>query len=164
MGAGQRPHCTVSAPVARTDSIPMASPSIPTALCLAQLLTVAEADSSMGMVFRLKPNRDGSWTYRKIHTFIGEPGSQPIADLTLYGTGLLYGTTFMGGLPQSGVMFKLAHNPNDSWSYTVPHVFLGRPGKNPESQLIRDKAGKLYGTTTFSDVQGGKGIVFEFTP
>ena len=119
---------------------------------------------SMGMVFRLKPNPDGSWTYRKIHTFIGEPGSQPIADLTLYDTGLLYGTTFMGGLPQSGVMFKLAHNPNDSWSYTVAHVFLGRPGRNPEGRLIRNKTGKLYGTTTFSDFDGILGVVFEFTP
>jgi uncharacterized repeat protein (TIGR03803 family) len=52
----------------------------------------------------------------------------------------------------------------------VLHVFQGRPGKYPDSGLIFDAAGNLYGTTSLGGhasacgTDSGCGIVFELTP
>ena len=46
-----------------------------------------------GVVFKLSPNSDGSWTYRVLHVFRGTPALQPSARLVLDKAGNLYGTT-----------------------------------------------------------------------
>jgi uncharacterized repeat protein (TIGR03803 family) len=117
-----------------------------------------------GVVFELTPNVDGSWTEHVLHQFTGgEDGGNPEADLILDSAGNLYGTAAVGGAHGYGVVFKLAPNANGGWDETVLHSFMDKPGANPQSALIFDPAGNLYGTTA-GDGKTTFGSVFEITP
>ena len=121
-----------------------------------------------GTVFELKPNTNGSWTENVLHSFCtgggcGD-GSHPSADLIFDRDGNLYGTAGAGGSQGAGVVFELA---NGGSTFAI-HDFTGhQDGGNPESHLILDGAGNLYGTT----LAGGKtrggcscGVAFELKP
>ncbi|MFZ0953348.1 MAG: choice-of-anchor tandem repeat GloVer-containing protein, partial [Candidatus Sulfotelmatobacter sp.] len=113
-----------------------------------------------GVVFKLAPNPDGTWTESVLHTFLGEPSEYPSAGLTMDAAGNLYGTTNGGGT-NYGSVFKLTPT-SSGWSYTVLHRFLGLPGEYPYAGVIMDAAGNLYGTT--SEGSTNYGLVFEITP
>jgi uncharacterized repeat protein (TIGR03803 family) len=87
----------------------------------------------------------------------------------------LYGTTTAGGANACisdlgcGTVFKLAANPDGTYTETVLHHFAGgNDGEYPFSGLIADGAGSLYGTTYYGGGNGcygyGCGTVFEMTP
>jgi uncharacterized repeat protein (TIGR03803 family) len=128
-----------------------------------------------GSVFKLAPNKDGSWTESLIHTFPngdgGTPdGQNPYAGLLLDDSGNLYGTTWVGGPDDEGIIFRLAPESNGKWKETVLfhfHDLVNDPpdGANPYAGLIMDKAGNLYGTTRDGGGKvGGYGVVFQLTP
>ena len=53
-----------------------------------------------GVVFKLVPKSDGSWTESVLHSFTGgKDGFGPQADLIFDAAGNLYGTTADGGIP-----------------------------------------------------------------
>jgi uncharacterized repeat protein (TIGR03803 family) len=128
-----------------------------------------------GSVFKLSPNQDGSWTESLIHTFPkgngGTPdGQNPYAGLLLDSSGNLYGTTWIGGPDDEGIIFRLAPGSKGTWKETVLfhfHDLINNPpdGANPYAGLLMDKAGNLYGTTRDGGgkVTGG-GVVFQLTP
>jgi uncharacterized repeat protein (TIGR03803 family) len=60
-----------------------------------------------GVVYRLSPNKNGSWTYTVLHNFEGIDGAQPDANLTIGPDGNLYGTTATGGPYGGGVVFEI---------------------------------------------------------
>jgi uncharacterized repeat protein (TIGR03803 family) len=62
------------------------------------------------VVFKLAPQKNGTWKYTVLHTFIGYDGAQPDANLTLDSKGNLYGTTATGGAGGYGVAFELTPN------------------------------------------------------
>ena len=118
-----------------------------------------------GTVFKLAPNPDGTWTESVLHSFTGgADGAVPAAGLTLGPAGNFYGTTMYGGAPSvcggkgCGVVFKLAPNPDGTWTETVLHDFTDTPGAYPFGGVVLDKADHLYGTAqgdftkTFGDV------------
>ncbi len=120
--------------------------------------------SGYGIVFKLTPNSDGTWTKHTLHQFTGgKDGANPFAGLTSDKAGDLYGTTISGGADGYGVVFKLTPTSTGGWTYRVLHSFKDAPGSNPQGALVVDGAGNLYGTT-FGD--GGKtfGSVYEITP
>ncbi len=136
-----------------------------------------------GVVFELTPNSDGSWTENVLYDFNTfsrrgwSVGVNPRAGLIFDRTGSLYGTTWTGGRYRStrcvycGVVFKVAPNPDGSWTESTIHTFTSRwHGANPAAGLIFDQAGNLYGTTTGGgDVHkcgrgAGCGVVFKLTP
>ncbi len=123
-----------------------------------------------GGVFELMPSADGKWTEKVLYTFHGSDGETPDAALTFDKAGNLYGTTFLGGDSNQGVIFKLTPHANGKWTETVLHSFNGNDGAEPSSALIFDTAGSLYGTTysggNFSECNNkdGCGVVFKFTP
>ena len=132
-----------------------------------------------GVVFKLSPNSDGSWTESVLHTFTGrKDGGVPSSGLTFDQAGNLYGTTTYGGYsgcqtqyePSGcGVVFKLAPNSNGGWNETVLHAFRFHPRSVSSVGLIFDAAGNLYGTTLDQNAYGGCsppncGSVFEITP
>jgi len=81
-------------------------------------------------------------------------------------SGNLYGATNGGGTRGCGVVYELTPpSVNDgNWSETVLYNFAcGEDGSEPYSALIRDSAGRLYGTT-LSGGSGGSGVVFMLTP
>jgi uncharacterized repeat protein (TIGR03803 family) len=81
-------------------------------------------------------------------------------------SGNLYGATNGGGTGGCGVVYELTPpSVNDgNWSETVLYNFAcGEDGSEPYSALIRDSAGRLYGTT-LNGGSGGSGVVFMLTP
>jgi uncharacterized repeat protein (TIGR03803 family) len=117
-----------------------------------------------GVVFKLTPNQDGSWTESVLHRFTGKDGAGPIAGLIFDTAGNLYGTTALGGRDNVGTVFKLMPNTDGSWTETVLHSFTGGlDGRNPSAGLIFDTAGNLYGTTQ-GEFGHTSGNVFKLMP
>jgi uncharacterized repeat protein (TIGR03803 family) len=119
-----------------------------------------------GVVFKLDPA--GKETV--LYTFRGGTGgSEPWSGLIRDEAGNLYGTAAFGGLKPgkdgAGVVFRV----DPSGHETVLHCFNSADGANPTGELIRGKAGNLYGTTvTGGDVDEcsgqGCGVIFELDP
>jgi uncharacterized repeat protein (TIGR03803 family) len=127
-----------------------------------------------GVVLRLTPNADGSWTENVLHYFTGgKDGGTPNNGLVINDKGSLIGTAVYGGnlsdctgtrAPNgSGVVFKLAPNLTGGWKETVVQYFGDRPGAHPDAGVIFDAVGNIYGTTT-GDSTMTFGSVFEITP
>jgi uncharacterized repeat protein (TIGR03803 family) len=104
-----------------------------------------------------------------IYRFIGgSDGSNPLAGLVADHAGNLYGATSSGGNSACqggcGTLFELTPNLDGSWTETQLYSFTGgNDGAFPETSLIFDQAGNLYGTT----IHGGAssdGTVFRLSP
>jgi uncharacterized repeat protein (TIGR03803 family) len=114
----------------------------------------------LGTVFEL----DTSGHETVLHSFAGSfnsDGQDPDTALFRARNGDLYGTTFLGG-NGIGIVFKVDASGNE----TILHAFgsIQNDGAYPESPLISDSRGNLYGTT----IQGGTagipgGIVFQIS-
>jgi hypothetical protein len=132
-------------------------------------------DPGPGLVYELIHNSDGSWTPSTLYTFTGgSDGANPISSLVFDGAGNLYGTTQYGGdlscgFDGCGVVFELSPSSGGTWNETVIHTFEGSDGEVPQSPLIFDAAGNLYGSTVEggSAISGlctiGCGVIFELT-
>ena len=99
-----------------------------------------------------------------LHSFSGSDGSAPYGGLIFDSAGNLYGTTATGGSHGFGTIFKMSLS-GGTWTETVIHNFAGYPtdGDGPESNMVFDSAGNLYGTT-LSGGSAGAGTVFELSP
>ena len=118
-----------------------------------------------GVVFKLKPNPDGTWTESVLHSFTGPDGAAPLAGLIFDAAGNLYGTTANGGADNNGVVFKLTPGPDGTWTESVLYSFTGgADGANPWlAGLVFDAAGNLYGMTEGGG-GSGRGVVLKLTP
>ena len=69
----------------------------------------ARGIGSVGTVFRLRPDSNGTWVEKELHSFSekGEDGFNPFAGLILDGKRNLYSTTFAGGAYNSGTVFEI---------------------------------------------------------
>ncbi len=134
-----------------------------------------------GLVFKLTPNPDGSWSESVLYGFTGAAdGGSPVGGVILDATGSLYGTTNAGGTTTClehagcGTVYKLTPNLDGTWTESVIYMFKGGgDGEWPDHvSLVFDAAGNLYGTTADG---GGKGscnwqsrpfcgTIFELTP
>src|SRR6266446_1051732 len=103
--------------------------------------------SGCGVVFKLT-NSSGVWTETVLHSFHGTDGSKPDAQLFMDAAGNLYGTTTAGGTDGFGVVFETSL-VSGTWHTRVLYNFtnVGGDGAYPQSALIMDAAGDLYGTT-----------------
>jgi uncharacterized repeat protein (TIGR03803 family) len=114
-----------------------------------------------GVVFRLSQS-SGKWTEKVIHSFSGSDGSGPVAGLTFGTDGNLYGTTF----DYWGTVFKLVPNADGTWTEKIVHKWGEcEYGCSPNSAVIFDATGNLYGTTVVGGCAVGQclGTVFEIT-
>lgn len=130
----------------------------------------------LGNVFKLTPPAKGKtkWTETTLVSFDYDTGNSPMAGLVMDRAGALYGTVSYNGDTSlgSGVVFKLTPpaKGNSAWTYSALHVFGLDPsdGNTPESELIFDSSGALYGTTAGGGVAtangGDVGTVFKLTP
>jgi len=103
-----------------------------------------------GTVFELTPDGNGGWTETVLYyfdpTFSNPDGVNPLAGLALDNAGNLYGTTSEG--VGGGKVFELLPDGRGGWTETLLHTFGGAPdGATPQSGLIFDNTGNLYGTT-----------------
>jgi len=114
-----------------------------------------------GRVFELSPSVSG-WTETVLYSFMGgKDGANPspTQSLVFDTASNLYGTTVRGGTLNAGKVLKLTPNGGANWTESVIHSFMDRPGQYPESGLVFDAAGNLYGTTF-----GANGTVFKMLP
>ncbi len=117
-------------------------------------------------------------TYKVLWSFAGAlDGEWPLGSLVADHKGNLYGTTQYGGSESSGTAFELSPQSDGTWTEAVLHNFCSSVGQNgcldgasPQSSLILDQQGNLYGTTAEGGDQycptggGGCGTVFELSP
>jgi len=115
-----------------------------------------------GTVFQLTPGANGTWTETVLYNFCPVSGCADGAgptdgSLIFDAAGNLYGTTQNGGVDGidcsggtgCGVVFELSPRGNGTWTETVLYAFQGnndKDGFNPETGVIFDAAGNLYGT------------------
>jgi uncharacterized repeat protein (TIGR03803 family) len=120
---------------------------------------------SVGTVFQLTPNGDGSWTENILYSFgqSSNDASHPVAGLIFDAAGNLYGTTQVGG-NGAGTVFKLTPNGDGTWTENVLHSFQPKKGGYiPYGRLIFDKTGNLFGTTAGGGASG-YGTVYILKP
>jgi uncharacterized repeat protein (TIGR03803 family) len=124
-----------------------------------------------GTAFGLTSNPDGSWTEDVLHSFAaGFDGGDIESGLVSDTAGNLYGTTLLGGSSPNGcslgcgVVYKLTPNSDGSWAFSVPYSFTDeRRAAHPNSGLVFDKAGNLYGTASGGGPVDG-GVIFQLAP
>ena len=117
-----------------------------------------------GIVFELTPMPFGEWGFKTIYTFQGQPdGSFPYGALLFDPLGNLYGTTYYGGANGIGAVYELSPQPVGEWTEDLIYSFQQGPdGNSPISNLVFDKAGNLYGTTSEGGL--GSGTIFKLSP
>jgi len=139
------------------------------------LYGTGQSASSAGVVFRLTPNPDGTWTDTVLHTFDGNDGWDPFSfsGLVLDAAGSVYGTAFWNHGTAAGVVFKLTPSQDGTWTESDVYSFTGgADGEHPEAGVIFDAAGNLYGATPFGGdydcyhgpFSDGCGVIFRLTP
>ena len=111
--------------------------------------------SGNGTIFKLAA---GSSTITALASFNGTNGAHPYAGLVMDGSGALFGTTELGGGSGAGNVFKL---PAQSGTVSPVASCDGNLlGSGPQSPVIMDAAGNLYGTTG-NGGSSGNGLVFK---
>lgn len=123
-------------------------------------------DNGCGSVFKLTPNGDGTYTESVIHSFPGTKGNtdgqNPVGGLVFDSAGNLWGSTPAGGNGH-GTVFELTPNSDGTYTESTLFMFTGAStGFNPNTNLVIDKAGNLYGTAVNGGL--GHGVVFRVTP
>jgi uncharacterized repeat protein (TIGR03803 family) len=113
-----------------------------------------------------------AYTLKTIYSFCQPQncvdGSWPQGGLLMDSAQNLYGTTTAGGASNQGVIFELvASADKKSWSYARLYSFCAKAncsdGAAPQSSLIQDTNGDLYGVATQGGSKG-QGMVFELVP
>jgi uncharacterized repeat protein (TIGR03803 family) len=117
-----------------------------------------------GVVFELTPTAVGEWNFRALYSFHGQPdGSFPYGALLRAPSGKIYGTTYYGGENGIGSVYELSPRLVGEWDGRVIYSFqTENDGNSPISNLVRDAAGNLYGTTSEGGL--GSGIIFKLSP
>jgi hypothetical protein len=112
-----------------------------------------DPNDNNGVVYRLTPSAPGSlWSEKVLHFFCSPctDGSIPESSLLVDGSGNLFGTTAFGGKGQ-GIAYELSPTGRRRWHETILYNFCSSAdctdGAYPQSALIADAQGNLYGTT-----------------
>jgi hypothetical protein len=113
-------------------------------------------------------------TLTTLHNFTGANGDGEVPyaqNLPIDANGAIYGTTAGGGNTQWGTVFQLVPptKQGGAWAENVIYTFQGNAdGAQPQSGLVFDQIGNLYGATMFggnpSACGGGCGTIYELSP
>lgn len=131
--------------------------------------TTTGGSSGGGTVYEMVSS-GGSWTFNLVYPLPSRAGGGPYANLAIDSSGNLYGTTYADGAYGHGNVFKLTRSMA-GWTYSSLHDFTGgTDGGYPESTVVFDQNGNLYGTALAggSNPEGciygnGCGVVWEIT-
>lgn len=133
-----------------------------------------------GVVFQLTKRGSLFWKEKVLYAFTGAFDGDGPAGVTLGPDGSLYGITVAGGAHSGnltcelgcGTVFKIASNPDGTWTETVLYAFRGgrNDGAAPVQRPTFDRAGNIYGVANHGGKTGGPctnvgcGAVFKLTP
>jgi uncharacterized repeat protein (TIGR03803 family) len=132
--------------------------------------TTSMGGLNYGTVFKLTPpptichSTICRWHETILYRFTGgEDGGNPYSPVIFDAAGNIYGTTQSGGVADLGAVFKLTRS-GSNWTQTVLYSFTGFPdGSQPESGVLLDAAGNVYGTTADGGAAAA-GTVFQLVP
>ena len=118
-----------------------------------------------GVVYRIVPS-GSTFTFGVIHAFVGgtdgslpEYSSTPMVDKH----GTVFGTTPYGGANGDGVVYSLTPGKSGQYTEKILYAFSGPDGSSPNTSLVEDASGNLFGTTTTGGANG-IGTIFELSP
>jgi uncharacterized repeat protein (TIGR03803 family) len=125
--------------------------------------------SGCGVFFELSPSSSGSWTESILYRFADATQNPPTGTPVMDAAGNFYGVNG-GGANGMGNVYELSPG-SSGWTYTDIFDFSASTGTFPQSGVILDAAGNLYGTTGYGgDVTGtwgcgtnGCGVVYRLT-
>lgn len=124
--------------------------------------TLSGGENNWGVVFQLFQGSTG-WKEQVLYRFNGAVEANPYSGLVMDGNGNLFGTCANGNMTTTvGSIFKLTPSSGGKYTESDLYLFTGKDGQFPESVLLRDKAGNLYGTTLLGGTSN-MGVVFELS-
>lgn len=127
-------------------------------------VTTGRGEAIQSIVFRLAPNG----TLTTLYTFCRQTncidGLDPVGGVVADKSGNLYGATYQGGAKNNGTVFKLAPDGTETVLYSFCSQTDCADGFHPNSQLVADKAGNLYGTAAGGAHGDYSGAVFRLAP
>ena len=115
------------------------------------------------------PAAQAQFTFANLYNFTSKTvGWQPYAGLIQDTGGNFYGTTLTGGAylsgPSGGTVFKVTPTGAETTLYSFCASGAScLDGSGPQSALLMDSAGNLYGTVNAGGANN-QGVVFELTP
>lgn len=124
-----------------------------------------------GSFYKMVPSGSGGYTRTALYYFCSlaptctpaNDGQHPQGEL-IARKGVLYGTTAYGGDYGDGTVYKLSHT-GSAWGEKVLHSFYRfSDGAHPQSGLVMDSSGALYGTTNIGNGSYRGGALFKLTP
>ncbi len=131
---------------------------------------------NFGAVFELRPPPTACaaaqclWNETVLHSFVGPPdGGLPQSVYLVFDqSGNIYGTTYYGGAFGYGIVFELTPS-SGGYTESVIHSFnFGDGGTYPNSGVVLDTAGNLYGTTQYggagTECMDNCGTVYQLVP
>lgn len=133
-----------------------------------------------GVVYSFTPAH-GDWIQKVLYFFCTTKsgdldcvdGKLPMGGMVVDKNGNLLGTASQGGHGQVGVVFKLTPTVRGRWVETTPYEFCAvagcTDGATPQTGVIMDVAGNIFGTTLAGGAVGtgceaGCGVMFKLTP
>lgn len=109
--------------------------------------------NSYGVIYKYNPSNQ---TFTNVYNFDNTNGRLPNGAISEGSNGVIYGTTFYGGLGY-GVLYSFKIS---SGTYLKLYEFY-TDGYYPQSGVLAASNGNIYGTTTYGGV-GNNGVLFEY--
>jgi hypothetical protein len=122
-----------------------------------------------GTVFELHAplEKGGNWSEEILVRFTGNNGALPMSGLVFGRDGNLYGSVTGGGSGNGGEIYQL-HRPRTKglpWTETGIYEFSSLSGGSyPESEVLFDSEGRIYGTDYSGRGEDQQGSVYMLSP
>jgi uncharacterized repeat protein (TIGR03803 family) len=130
------------------------------------LYGVSDQGDNGPYVFKLSPTSKGPWTLTTLYTFgVGSGPAAPWSGVVFDSAGNLYGVTAGGGTGGVGTVYELSPSSGGVWTERdiVDFPSSCSPACTPESGIIIDSAGNIFGTTPYSGAYSF-GNAYEVSP
>lgn len=112
--------------------------------------------SGCGFIFELSPASGASWNFSSLFNFDCTYGAGAGHTMAMGISGNLYGVASNGGIYDYGVAYELSPSSSGTWTYAVLTQFSSDEGGSPQTGLIFDSSGNLYG--------GNEIAIFKLSP